>query len=71
MESQEFCCAFISQHDVDDRMSVRILLSCVFYSRSTGGASFVKIASAAAARVLMANAHMWIIPTAEKEVHLQ
>lgn len=42
------------------------MLSCVFYSWTTGGASFVKTASAAAARVLMAAAHLWILQTAEK-----
>lgn len=61
-----FCCAFISQYDVGDGMSIRGLLSCVFYSWTTGGASFVKTATTAAARVLMAAAHLWIIQTAEK-----
>ncbi len=62
-----FCCAFISQYDAGDSTSIRRLLSCVFYSWTTGGASFVKTATAAAARVLMAAAHLWIIQTAEKE----
>lgn len=49
-------------------MSIRSLLSGVYYSWTTGGASFVKTATAAAARVLMAAAHMWIIQTAEKGI---
>lgn len=66
LEPQEFCCAFMSQYDVGDIMSVRSLLSCVFYSRTVDAASFVKTATAAAARVLMAAAHLWIKQAAER-----
>lgn len=50
-----------------DGMSIRSLLSGVFYDWTTGGAAFVKTATAAAAaQILMAAAHLWIIQTAVK-----
>lgn len=58
---------FISQNGIGDWVSIWGLLSCVFYSWTAGGASFVKTAIAAVAWVLMAAAHLWIIQTAEKE----
>lgn len=67
LESQEFCCAFMSQYDVGDTMSIRSLLSCVFYSWTSGRASFVKTATAAVARVLMVAAHLWIEEAAKRE----
>lgn len=44
------------------RMSTQSLVSCLFYSWTTGGASFVKTAAGAAgAGVLMVPAHLWIM----------
>lgn len=63
LQSHRVCCAFKSQYDAGNRMSIQSRAVC---SWTTGGASFVQTAIATAARALMAAAHLWIIQTAER-----
>lgn len=65
--SWQFCCDFMSPYNVGDAMSIRSLLSCVFCSWISGWASFVKSVTAAAARVVIVAAHLWIKQAAKKE----
>lgn len=61
LESQQFCCDYMSQYGADGGISFLSLLSSVFYSRAIGVASLVKTAISAAGHVLMIALHQWFI----------